>query len=804
MARLTTIKTNFTAGELSPRLLGRVDVSRYHNGARTLRNAYPLVHGGARRRAGTRYAAAAKNATKPARLVPFIFSRTQAFMLELGETYIRFYIPSGQVESAPGVAYEIASPWDDTELEDLKYVQGADTMFFAHPSYAMRKLVRYANTNWKLSQVVFEVPPSDEIGERPATTLTLSAVTGAGVTATAGAASFQDSDVGRFIDSGAGRAEIVGFTSTTTVTVDVDDDFASVNIASGAWTITESPKTTVTPDVLGPLSAAITLTAGANAWKNTAQVSYIGMFVEINDGLVELTGITSALIATGIVRTPLISVAAAPSEGWALRQTIWNSVDGFPRALTIDGQRLIAAGSAAYPNGVAGSRIGEYFNFAEGTADSDGFFFVLGTGDQTPIEHLASVRALIALSNSGETSIRGGNEKPITPTNVQAKSETVYGADFPRPVRAGSEIIFVQRGRKKIRALGYRFEIDAFNAPDVSVLSEHISGDGLGEIAFQQEPDQVVWMVRDDGALVSMSIDRDQDAIGFAHHDTDGEFESIAVIPDESTDQLWAVVVREINGVTTRYVERFEEGLQTDCTLTGAVAESAIVSAAWAAGIVTVQQTAHGYATHDMIRLSGFTPSAYDGEHEITKLNNNTYAFPLAADPGAVTVAGTAAKATVNWSGLGHLEAKTVDIVADGYVATPKTVVAGAITLNKAAYSVEIGLHYKSTIKTLPPEVQTGQGVAQGNAISIHEIIVRLYASKGGTINGQPINMRDFGAGPVLDQPIPEFTGDKRAENLGWGRTGSGDSDGSVTIEQDQPLPQQVLAVILRLSVNDG
>jgi hypothetical protein len=806
MPRVTVIKTNFTAGEISPRLLSRVDIARYQNGARTLYNTYPLVHGGARRRAGLRYTAAAKNATKRARLVPFVFNREQAFMLEFGEQYVRFYTPSGQIESSPGTPYEVAAPWDDTELSDLRYVQGADTLFLAHASYPMRKLVRYANTNWKLSVVEFEVPPSDEIGDRPATALTLGAVSGSGVTATTAAAAYQDADVGRYIESGAGRAQIVGFTSTTQVTVDIIDAFAAVGIASGAWTITESPKTGCTPSASGPIGAACTLTLAANGWKNTAQVSHLGKYVEINGGLVEITGVTSALIVDGIIRSALSGTAAAPSEGWALRETVWNAVDGYPRAVTLFEQRLIAGGSTKYPYAVWGSKTGEYFNFADGTEDSDGFFFNLASDQVNLIEHLASTRVLLPLTFGGEFSVTGGVEKPITPTNAQARLQTAYGCSTARPARVANEIIYVQRGGRKIRALGYRVETDAFNAPDISVLSEHITGEGILELAFQQEPDQVVWMVRADGFLVSMSIDRDQDAIGFGRHETDGLFESVATIPnaDDGTDQLWAVVVRTINGVEKRYVERFEEGLQTDSTISGAVSESAIVSASWAAGVVTVTQTAHGYATDDTIRLSDFTPSEYNGEHEITVTGANTYTFPLADDPGATSVVGTAAKATVSWSGLDHLEAKTVDVIADGYVAPQKTVTAGAVTLNKAAYAIEVGLHYKSQIVTLPPELGTGQGSAQGNAMSIHEIIVRFYKSKGGTVNGRPILTRKFGTGAILDQPVPEFTGDKPVENLGWGRAGSGDSDGSVTIEQDQPLPMQVLGVITRLTVNDG
>ena len=881
MPRVTTIKTNFTAGEISPRLLARVDIARYANGAKVMENAYALVHGGARRRSGMRFVAATKNAAKIARLVSFIFSSEQAFMLEFGETYIRFFTGTGIVTQTPqavtnitqanpavltyggadtyangdkvivaGVSgmtqvnnreftvanlnagantlelagvnstgygaftaggtvaeiYEIASPWDDLDLADLHYVQGADTMFLAHPSFAIRTLVRFANTSWKLSAATFEVPPSEEIGERPATALTLSATSGGAVTATAAAASFQQADIGRFIDSGAGRGQITGFTSTTDVTLNIPvaDAFASVGpIAAGAWTITESPKISVTASVAGPIGAAVTLTAAVAAWKNDAQVNHVGMFVELNDGLVQITGFTSTSIVSGIVRTALSSVVTAPSEGWALRQTVWNSIDGHPRAVSLYEQRLVAGGSPAFPDTVWGSRTGEYFNFADGVADNDGFAFVLASDQVNPIEHLASTRVLLPLTFGAEFSMTGGVEKPITPTNVQAKAQTVYGCDFVRPVRVANEIIFIQRGGKKVRALGYRADTDAFNAPDISILSEHITGDGILEMAYAQEPDQIVWMVRADGQLVSMSIDRDQDAIGFARHITDGEYESVACMPFEDSDQVWAVVARTINGQTVRYIERFEEGLQTDCCITGSVPEIAVTGIVWAAGVVTVTQNAHGYSTGNTIRLSGFTPAGYNSEYVITVTGANAYTFPLAADPGAATVLGTAAVASAIWSGFMHLEGETVDVVADSLVANQEIVSGGAITLDHPAYSVEIGLHYKTTIQTLAPEIGTGTGSAQGNAISIHEIIVRLYQSIGCKVGNENIPFRRFGES-VMNQPITPFTGDKRVSKIGWGRTGSGDMDGTVTIEQDQPLPLQVLGVITRFTVNDG
>src|SRR5690554_571077 len=107
MARVSPIQTNFTAGELSPRLEGRVDLAKYANGCRLLENMLVHPHGGASRRSGTRFAAEVKNSADQVRLVPFEFSTVQAYMLEFGPGYIRFYMNDGRIESPPGTPYEI-------------------------------------------------------------------------------------------------------------------------------------------------------------------------------------------------------------------------------------------------------------------------------------------------------------------------------------------------------------------------------------------------------------------------------------------------------------------------------------------------------------------------------------------------------------------------------------------------------------------------------------------------------------------------------------------------------------------------
>ncbi len=139
--RATYMVSNFTSGELSPQLDGRVDIARYYNGAKTLENLVTLPYGGLIRRPGSVYVASTKDSTKKAILVPFQFSTTQAYQIEFGDRYCRFYANNGQILSS-GSALEISTPYLESDLATLQFAQDADTMWITHPSYKTRKLTR--------------------------------------------------------------------------------------------------------------------------------------------------------------------------------------------------------------------------------------------------------------------------------------------------------------------------------------------------------------------------------------------------------------------------------------------------------------------------------------------------------------------------------------------------------------------------------------------------------------------------------------------------------------------------------------
>ncbi|EHD22078.1 MULTISPECIES: hypothetical protein [Brenneria] len=657
--RANLIKTNFTAGEISPRLMGRVDIARYANGAKRIENAVCVIHGGVMRRPGTRFCAATKFADKKSRLIPFVFNRSQAYMLEFGDGYVRFYQNGAQIVNDDNTPYEIESPYLSEDLEEVRFVQSADTMFLVHQEVAPFRLQRLGQTNWILDAAPFIVRPFDEIRDTPEKWCTPSA------------------------------KEFVG----SSITLTLYDDEAGTAFTGDGW---------VAEDV--------------------------GSYVRINSGLVLIESVTSAQVATGVIRSDLSATQSASPGAWTREDSVWSEELGYPGSVTFYQQRLVFAGSPSYPQTVWFSETGSYLSFEIGSEDDDAMSFTVSSDQINPIVHLAQMNTLIALTYGGEFTLTAGSDAAITPTNISVKNPSPYGCNNIRPVRVGTEIMFVQRAGRKLFAVAYDPDsYVAYSANDMSILSEHITESGITEMAYQQQPDSFIWMVRNDGVLVTMSVDRGQDVIAWSRQVTDGYFESVASIPSETDDAVYVIVRRQIGGETVRYVELLDINLNTDSSVTG---------------------------------------TSQDG--------------------------------ATAWAGLEHIEGKTVDIVADGSVMPQQVVSGGEVTLPRPAKSVEIGLHYDTSIETLTPEVATTEGTTQNAKKRTSEVVMRFLETTGAECNGQVIPFRQFGT-KILDQPAPLFTGDHFWGKLGWEK-----GEDSLLIQQRQPLPFHLLAIITTFTSNGG
>lgn len=377
---------------------------------------------------------------------------------------------------------------------------------------------------------------------------------------------FMPADVGRFIECGGGRGEITGYTDANNVTVRIDQAFPSATNDAFTWTILGSPMATCTPSTQGTVGVTITLTLSVAGWRDED----IGKYVEINGGLCRITGKTSATAVSAVIERALSSAVAAPPLAWTLKGSMWGGIYGWPRCGTFNSQRLWLGGSPGFPQTLWGSVIGESFDFLLGSDDTDAVSYEIASDQPNAILHLAQTRGLIALTTGAEYSVRGGQEKPITPTNIDIRDQSAYGCTRVAPLRIGSEVYMVQRAGRKIRALSPdKYDTDAYSAPDISVLAEHITESGVSGMAYLAEPDSTVWICRNDGVLATLTADRDQDVFAFARQITQGQVQSVAAIPVSDGWRLFAVVRRVINGQSISYVEMFDPALLTDCALTG-------------------------------------------------------------------------------------------------------------------------------------------------------------------------------------------------------------------------------------------
>ena len=710
-------QTSFNAGELSPLLKGRPTLDKYRNGCETLENFIPQIQGPARKRPGTRFVAEVKDSADATRLIPFEYSTTQAYVLEFGDLYIRFYLDGGVVESSPGVPYEIVSPYTSAQVAALEYAQSADVVYITHPDHPPYKLARTSALSWTITAVTFAWPPfnDENVGT---TTLTASAVTG-NITLTASASLFVSADVGSYF-----KISEVSASKYNQWTTGVSH--SSGDIVYYLGNIYQSG-TTAAAGSRPPIHTSGAESDGAVTWT----------FLHDGAGYAQITGYTSATLVNATVIKRLPATALTGSTRWA--EGAWSARRGYPHAVTFYEDRLWFAGSASKPQTLWASVSGDYENHKYGTNDDDALNYTINTQDMNTIEWLAPTKVLAIGTANGEFTLSATQiSDPVTPTNVKITPQTTFGsATDVKPLRVGSVILFLQRAGRKLREYAYQFDTDSFVAPNMNVLADHITESGVLELAYQQEPSQIVWAPRTDGVLTGMTYERTEDVVGWHRHTIGGGIvESAVTVPhwDGDQDVLWLIVRRTIDGSTVRYVEYVEKYMTdeyaffVDCGLT------------------------------------------YDGS-------------PVTAI-----------------SGLDHLEGEEVAVLVDGAVHPNRTVSAGAINLQLAGSVVNVGLPYTATIKTMPIDIATNAGTSFIDEKRAHKIVMQLYQTGPGLWYGPTVAEMDEYAvrssQDTMDSPVPLFTG--FTEALPWP---SGSERGpQLMIQHRLPLPCTVVALIPELN----
>ena len=438
-----------------------------------------------------------------------------------------------------------------------------------------------------------------------------------------------------------------------------------------------------------------------------------------------------------------VSFSGSPSPGLS-------GANNRPSCVSFFEQRLVFANTNNNPQSLWFSKSGDYENFTTGTNAADAMIYTIASNQVNAIQYLKAVRTLIVGTSGGEFTVSAdGTDAAITPTNIAIKRQSSFGSSTVDAIPAGSAVLFLQKARRKIRELQYNFDSDGYTAPDLTILNEAITKSGINQMAFQQEPDSIIWCVRDDGVLVGLTYQRAENVTAWHRHIFGGVFgngnavcESAASVSGTLTeDDFYVIVKRTINGATKRYVEVF--------------------------------------ASFDFDETDATSFRFLDSH---------------------LTYSGSA---TTTLTGLSHLEGQTVSVLGDGSAHPDVTVSSGSITLNRSVTSACVGLSYDSILQTMRIEGGAAEGTSQGKVKRISKVVLRLFETVGVKV-GPSLNDLELipfrTTSSTMSAPVETFlAGDKEIEFRD-----DYNSDGFIFVKQDQPLPCTVLAIYPTVVTSDG
>ena len=531
MAHVAPIYPTFARGEVSPLMFGRIDIEQYPSCLDKCRNVYIRPYGCASRISGTEFVANAKNNGK-ARLLKFVFSANDSYIIECGAGYFRFYHDGAPVIITNASAwvtgtaykkgdfvkysdvtyycvyahtasvfaddvergywiqqdvYEVPNDYYSDQLQSIQYVQLDDIIKLTclphnndNTTARPKELIRNSSSNWTFRNVTFkETPYLDQ--NTSSITMTPSAATGTGITITASSSYFNSSMVG-----------------------------------ANMWIGTKVTNSSTNKDV---------------------------------QGYVKITGYTNSTTVTATVMSKLSGTSATTLWG----EGAFSDYRGYPAVVALYDGRLYYARTPYQPRNIYGSKPYSYETFTPAVDNEDdaGINVELATnanGDGSDIKWMIGASYLLCGTYGGEFVIRGSGEGAITPTDISARQRTNWGGEPVQPIVAGTFVHFLQRNGNKLRQFQYDYYYDAYKAVDVSIFSEHLLESPIKQMALQKNPDSIIYLMREDGKVVMLTLEQDQSVQAWSLLEENGaNVESIQTIPsnDGNYDEVYMLMLRE-------------------------------------------------------------------------------------------------------------------------------------------------------------------------------------------------------------------------------------------------------------------
>ena len=882
--------TNFGKGILSPQLRGRVDIQQYYNSAEELKNCIVRPYGNLVNRAGTRFSMEASSQTLPVRLISFVFNKDESYVVEIGPYYFKFYDTQGNIVKtrkadpadyssttgyncsfyknalgsyyfeAPGYTFDAG--WDPATTVIGKYIRFRDehgiviyqalinitsVVYYLREEYDRLSLLDAGHPNnmpavgsatggnWAVfnstydddAEEIINVPhpySAEEIWEldfaQKDDVMFIVHKNHAPRklyrTGTGPARSFQFAE----FQPQAGPFQTINWNTEYIVTFTQKDAGEE-----GQMTMTRKVND-VTSNVNGFFTADM---IGAYFLIDKPDVKN----GDDRQGFVQITSIpttASGASANYIVKRTLDT--DNPTDVWAL--PAWCDRYGYPGSVTMFESRLVFGRTNHEPSALWMSKSFVYDEFCTTDENADtednAINLELNTEQANELLALSSGKNLTAITGGGSFIVSSGGNGALTNSNATASRQSSWGCEKIRPVKIGTYSYYVQRGGRKLRESYYLWDEDNYKAVDVTKYAENVTLSGIRDMAYQSNPDSLLWCVRNDGKICVLARSEEEELMAWTVIETDGFYESVTVIPSVSgeSDMVWVSVRRTINGEDKRFIEYFdshvveEDTNQEDCFYVDCgVTRDGFNTTLEQNLRIEVSFSADNYAEVNVVTSSTLATSFIGrrivGRSQTGEIDFRVRVTGISASDDSVlegvteyvsdSVSTAYSPGSWAWSvdsvTISHLKNTEVSMLVDGGVVPNRTTDAsGVVTLPSYGFIINVGLPYESLIVSNPIEAGGRNGTSQGKKQKVSEVSTRVYRTLGlkAGVKGHPLRPIKFrSVASQLDKAEDLFTGDipNLPVNGPW-------EDGTQLVyKQDEPLPMNILGVYPKITTED-
>ena len=813
MPRQFLLQTGVTAGEFSPRLYGRPDVEQYKNAFELLRNAYALPQGPITKRPGSQHIGPSYNENEGSKLVNFVFSVDEAYVMEFGAGYIQIYRNRGKLLSSAAITNgdfpaDIAG-WTDVSVGTGSIAHNTDHMDIisgtaGNEGIAEQQIDYVGIEQYTLTLDVAVNTVTVRIGTTSGASDVLAdtiVAVGAGQTVTftpaaAGTVYLQienhnnstTAEVDNIsldtpvltLDSPYTEAEALSldFTQSSDVlflTVGTKPIHTLTREGPSEWTLREvdtldGPYDRINKDetkTLKPSATTGTVTITA-VGHEPFEVGDEGRWIRIGYltgpsgatewGAAQITTVTSSTLVTAEVDANFPFTLTATTFRWRLGQ--WSDAQGWPYKCGFYEQRFVTGRTDKYPDTIWTTESQGYdadeLLMSPTNADgqvvaSNAINTPVAAGQSNAIEWISGGNVLAVGTAGAELILEGPDlSKALAPDNNRVIIGTTAGSkEDVRPVRVNGQLLFAQSVGFKVNEFLFSFEKDAYIAKDITILSEHITRPGITQSAYCKDPFSVVWWLLDDGSLAALTYVAEQEVGGWSRHTISGSFGATA-----------HAVVEDIVAIPS---------------------EDNVFTELW----MKVKRTIDGVTRRYLEVMD--RPYFQGVEQEATY--SDSYLIYDGAPTSTIT-------------GLDHLEGEEVTILAEGAVEALQTVSGGQITLEDDAEYVVIGLPIKSQMRTLSWEAPNVFGSSFGNIKRNTNICVLVYETQGLKVGRDEDNLTiqpDRAPSGLMDTAPALYSGWLDFAIIGgWGKKAQ------IYMEHDLPVPFTINAIAVKGKSNEG